>query len=333
MKLHFAIVGCGHIASRHAENILRHGKLEAVCDIVPEKAGKMAEAWHCRAYTSYDEMLEREPLINIVAVCSPNGLHAEHSIKALQSGRHVLCEKPMCISLPAAWSMRDTAHFFRKKLFVVKQNRFNPPVQAVKKLIDEGKLGRILSVQVNGFWNRDARYFENSWKGSRDMDGGMLYTQFSHFIDLLIWMVGDLQDIRSIRANQLLKGVIETEDNLVCIGKLTNGALCSLNFSTSCFGRNMEGSVTILGEKGTVKIGGQYLNTLEYQQIEGEPKIQLEYEGSPNQYGFYQGSMSNHHEVYRNIESVLNGDHTSYTNAEDGLKTVALIEKIYASCS
>ncbi len=332
MELQFAIVGCGQIAPRHAVQAARHGKLVAVCDIVPEKAQALASTYSAKPYTSFDEMLEKEPTVNVVVVCTPNGLHAEHSIKSLQQGRHVICEKPMCLSSPAGWSMRDTAHFFRKELFVVKQNRFNPPVQKVRQWLGEGRLGKIVSIQVNGFWNRGAAYYQNSWKGQQEMDGGILFTQFSHFIDLLIWYFGEIKEVRAFRKNQLLNGVIQTEDNVVCAGEMENGALLSMHFSVNSYGQNREGSMTILGEKGMVKIGGQYLNTLEYASGEGLDTI-LETSGKPaNDYGTYQGSMSNHDQVYDQVVARLTGKNALYTGAEDGLRTVAAIEKIYRSC-
>jgi len=332
MRLNFALVGCGNIAPRHAENMVKHGHLISVCDIVPEKADRLAQSFKARAYYSFDEMLKNEPSALVIAVCTPNGLHAEHTIKALQDGRHVICEKPMCLSLPAAWSMRDTAHFFRRNLFVVKQNRYNPPVQAVKSLLENNKLGKITGVQVNGFWNRDKKYYTGGWKGTKDLDGGILFTQFSHFIDLVCWFFGTPKNFRGYKKNLLLQGISETEDNVVCIAELPQGGLCTFHFSVNTYGKNKEGSITIIGEKGTVKIGGQYLNTLEYQCVEALEPIELSGAVSANDYGFYQGSMSNHDKVYENIVQALNGNSVRSTNAEDGLKTVEVIEKMYASC-
>src|SRR5215217_8927092 len=166
----FALIGCGRISKRHAENIQRVGNLLAVCDIIPEKADRLAKEYSCTAYYSIDDLLKNETDVDIVSICTPNGFHAEHSIKSLQAGRHVLCEKPMCIAIEAGWSMMDTAHFFRRKLFVVKQNRFNPPVQFVKQLLDENKLGKILSFQLNCFWNRPQEYYNEGWRGTKTID-------------------------------------------------------------------------------------------------------------------------------------------------------------------
>lgn len=331
-ELNFGIIGCGRIASRHAEQIVRVGRLAAVCDIVSEKATRLAKQYHAAAYVSIAELLDKEKTIDVVAVCTPNGLHATHAIQALQAGKHVLCEKPMCLTSADAAGMQHAALKAGKKLFVVKQNRYNPPVTAVKDLIDKGRLGRIFSVQVTGFWNRNKNYFENSWKGTKKLDGGMLFTQFSHFIDLVYWLAGDIKTVKAIKKNLLLQHIIETEDNCAVIAEFESGAIGSFHFSINAFEKNMEGSITLIAEKGTVKIGGQYLNTLEYQRMDGLEPIILPKGNPANDYGFYEGSMSNHGMVYENLVKALHEPGHSFAGAEDGMKTVEIIEKIYASC-
>src|SRR4029077_9039085 len=195
--LQFAIVGCGRIAQRHAEHIHNVGNLVAVCDIVPEKAADIAGKYKASFYNNIDELLKQEKKVDVISVCTPNGLHAEHSIKALQAGFHVLCEKPMALTTQDCSAMIHAAERSNKRLFIVKQNRFNPPVAAVKNLIDEGRLGKIFSVQLNCFWNRNPAYYKNSWKGTKALDGGTLFTQFSHFIDLLYWMIGDVDRVQA----------------------------------------------------------------------------------------------------------------------------------------
>jgi len=331
-ELNFAIIGCGKIAPRHAENIACTGKLVAVCDIVTEKADLLASQYQARAYKTLNELLKNEPGIDIVTVCTPNGLHAEHSIQSLEAGKHVLCEKPMCISTADAALMKKTAITAGKNLFVVKQNRYNPPVVAVKELIENNNLGKILSVQVNGFWNRDKRYFSNGWKGTKKLDGGILFTQFSHFIDLVYWLAGNIKTVKAIKKNLLLKDTIETEDNCVVIAEFESGALGSFHFSINAFEKNMEGSITLIAEKGTVKIGGQYLNTLEYQRVAGIGPVKIDKGNISNDYGFYEGSMSNHNKVYENLLIALKNPGHAFANVEDGMKTVEIIERIYASC-
>jgi UDP-N-acetyl-2-amino-2-deoxyglucuronate dehydrogenase len=330
--LRFAIVGCGRIAQRHAEHIQRLGKLVAVCDIDPEKARTLGDKCGAKSFTHIDDMLRQHSgEIDVVSVCSPNGLHAEHSIKALQAGVHVLCEKPMALSVQDCGDMITAAERANKRLFIVKQNRFNPPVAAVKALIDEKRLGRIYSVQLNCFWNRNEAYYKNSWKGTKALDGGTLFTQFSHFIDLLYWMVGDVKEVSGFTGNMGHEGIIEFEDNGVVSMKFYNGAIGTVNYTVNSHQKNMEGSLTIFGEKGTVKIGGQYLNELEYQEIEGYKIENLPPGNPPNQYGQYQGSMSNHDKVYENLLEVLNGNGVIATNGFEGLKTVEIIDRIYSN--
>ena len=327
----FAIIGCGRIAQRHAEHIAKVGKLVAICDIVSEKADALANQYGANAYYDIAELLSVEKDIDVVSICSPNGLHATHSILSLNAGFHVLCEKPMAISASDCGKMIQAAEKANRRLFAIKQNRFNPPVAAVKKIIDEGKLGKILSVQLSCFWNRNNEYYENSWKGTSDLDGGTLYTQFSHFVDLLFWMIGDVDEVFSYTSNYMHKGIIEFEDTGVVILKFQNGVLGTINYTVNSFEKNMEGSLTIFGEKGTVKIGGQYLNELEYQNIENYSITNLPEGNKPNHYGNYVGSMSNHDKVYQNVVDVLCNQAAINTSAFEAMKTVEIIEKIYQS--
>lgn len=331
-KIRFAIVGCGRIAERHAEQISRIGILNAVCDIVESRANQFGEKYGAAVYTDYDTMLLNEKDLDVISVCTPNGLHAEHSIKAFRSGMHVLCEKPMAISVIDCGEMIREAEKANKRLFVVKQNRYNPPVQAIKKALDENRLGKILSIQLNCFWNRNTEYYTNSdWKGTVSLDGGTLFTQFSHFIDLLYWMFGDVKRVDAITKNLNHKDIIEFEDTGVVILEFYNGIIGTINYTVNSFDRNMEGSLTIFGENGTVKIGGQYLNELEYQNIRNFSISNLPEGNPPNNYGRYMGSMSNHNKVYDNVIDVLINGGIINTNGFEGLKTVEIIDKIYSS--
>lgn len=330
-KIKFAIVGCGRIAQRHAEHANNFGQLVAVCDIDKEKADTLAKKYNARAYYDLTEMLVAEKDVQVVSICSPNGLHAKHSIESLKAGFHVLCEKPMAIDVNDCGEMIKVAEQVNKRLFAIKQNRFNPPVEAVKKVIEEGRLGKIYSVQLSCFWNRNPDYYHNSWKGTKKLDGGTLYTQFSHFIDLLYWIIGDIKEATAYTGNFAHKDIIEFEDTGAVILKFHNGAIGTVNYTVNSYGKNMEGSLTIFGEKGTVKIGGQYLNELEYQNIEGYTIKDLPEGNKPNNYGNYVGSMSNHDKVYQNLIDVLDNNASISTSAFEGLKTVEIIDKIYAS--
>jgi predicted dehydrogenase len=327
--IQFALIGCGRIAQRHAEHINKFGKLIAVCDVVKEKADALATQYGATAYYNITDLLVNEKDVQVVSVCSPNGLHATHSIESLKAGFHVLCEKPMAINVNDCGEMIKVAEQANKRLFAIKQNRFNPPVEAVKKAIEEGRLGKIYSVQLSCFWNRNEDYYANSWKGTKDLDGGTLYTQFSHFVDLLYWMIGDIKDVEAYTANFAHKDIIEFEDTGVVILKFQNGAIGTINYTVNSYGKNMEGSLTIFGEKGTVKIGGQYLNELEYQNIENYKIENLAEGNKPNNYGSYMGSMSNHDKVYENLVDVLKNNASISTNAFEALKTVEIIDKIY----
>lgn len=330
-KLRFALIGCGRIANRHAEHINNYAQIGAVCDIDKEKADAFAEKYNVKAYYTVEDLLAHENDIEVASICTPNGLHAQHSISALRAGYHVLCEKPLATNVHDCGEMIKTAEMCNRRLFAIKQNRFNPPVAAVKKAIDEGRLGKIYSVQLSCFWNRNPEYYENSWKGTKDLDGGTLYTQFSHFIDLLYWMIGDVKNAKAFTGNFDHKGIIDFEDTGAVILEFYNGAIGTINYTVNSYGKNMEGSLTIFGEKGTVKIGGQYLNEMEYQNIK-DFKIENLPEGNKaNSYGNYQGSMSNHDHVYMNLIDVLSNNAMISTSAFEGLKTVEFIDKIYSS--
>jgi UDP-N-acetyl-2-amino-2-deoxyglucuronate dehydrogenase len=333
LPMNFAIVGCGRIAQRHAEHISSRGNLRAVCDVDFDRAQKLGSQYDAVAYVSIEDMLAGEPDIDIVAICSPNGHHREHSILALEAGRHVLCEKPMALSAHDCGEMIKSAERCNRRLFVVKQNRFNPPIAGLKEAIDRGVLGKLYSLQLSCFWNRNNDYYKDSWKGSRDLDGGTLYTQFSHFIDLLYWMVGDVDEVSAMTDNFGHQGTIEFEDTGVVVLRFQNGVLGTVNFTVNSYDGNMEGSLVIFGEKGTVKVGGQYLNELEYQRIEGVELETTAVARPPNEYGGYQGSMSNHDKVYDNLIDVFMHGASISTNSFEALKTVEIIEKIYRAAA
>ncbi|MEO1786929.1 MAG: Gfo/Idh/MocA family oxidoreductase [Pseudomonadota bacterium] len=326
----FAIVGCGRIGTRHAGFASKLGNLHGVCDIVPTRAETIANDTGADAFTDFETMLERlKGQANLVSVCTPNGLHAEHTIKAFEHGYHVLCEKPMALSVHDCGEMIKAGERANKRLFVVKQNRYNPPVEHLKALIDTGKLGRIYSVHLNCFWNRNDNYYKSDWKGTKALDGGTLYTQFSHFVDLLYWLAGDVRDVQAFTENYTHQHSIEFEDSGVAILRFHSGAIGTVSFTINSYNKNMEGSLTLFCEKGTIKIGGQYLNEIEYENIEGMAPSEIAEGRSANEYGDYQGSMSNHEDVYNNVLDVLTSGGSISTVGFEGLKTVEIIDKIY----
>ena len=328
MSLRFAIIGCGRIAVRHADQIIKLGTLTAVCDTNIQKSNLFAQKYRAKPYSSLEELLNNEQRLDVICICTPNGLHAAHSILALKAGVNVLCEKPLCINMEDGRKMLDTALNINKNIFVVKQNRYNPPIVFLKQLISEQKLGKILNFQINCFWNRPDAYYVD-WKGTKDLDGGTLFTQFSHFIDLLYWLLGDVAEVKSISKNFLHES-IEIEDSGVVLFEMKNAAIGTLNYTVNSFASNMEGSFTVFGEFGTVKVGGQYLNELEYCNVKNMEFPILPKGNAANGYGFYQGSMSNHDKVYENLVKVLANPSHEFASGEDGLKTVEIIEKIYS---
>lgn len=331
MTIKFGIVGCGRIAERHAKHILNHpeAELTGVYDIKESKSEQFARQFNTSAKSTLEELLSDKD-IDIINICSPNGVHYEGAMQALEHNKNVLVEKPMALKKSHCEEMINKSLKIDKKLFVVKQNRFNPPVAALKELIQSNKLGKIYQVVINCFWNRNEDYYADSdWKGTKLLDGGTLYTQFSHFIDIFYYLFGDIEVIGGILSNIHLKDVIEFEDTGNFIFAFKNGALGSFNYTTSAFGQNMEGSITVFAENGTIKIGGQYLNALDYQKTNGFDIENLPMSGPSNDYGHYQGSMSNHDKLLHNVIQALKGRESIMTNAFEGMKIVEIIENFY----
>jgi predicted dehydrogenase len=329
-KIRFAIIGCGRIAERHAMHASNFGELVAVCDIVKEKANTIAEKYQAKAFYAFEELLSQEKNIDVVVICTPNGLHATHSIQSLKAGFHVLVEKPMAITVSDCDEMMQVAEAVGKQIFTVIQNRFNPPVAALKKAIDQNKVGQLYSFQLNCFWHRPADYYLNSWHGTV-LDGGVLYTQFSHFIDLLYWLFGAVATVKAITQNFAHQTQMLGEDSGVVLVELQNRAIGTINYSVNATHKNAEGSLTIIAEHLTLKIGGEYLNTVAYQQGTAIQIFDTVSEQPPNEYGSYQGSMSNHHLVYENLIQTLQQGLPYYATAHEAMKAVEIIERIYRS--
>jgi len=327
-ELQFAIIGCGKISARHAEQASKLGKLVAVCDIVKEKADSLALKYNSKAFYTVADLFKSVGKVDITAVCTPNGLHSEHSIIALNSDSNVLCEKPMSISSDTAKQMMQTAEKNKRKLFVVKSTRYNPALAELKNIVTENKLGKLFSFQLNCFWNRPIEYYNDGWRGSLKLDGGTLYTQFSHYIDAMLWLFGDVKSVNGFRKNFNHTGAIEFEDSGSLSMAMENGMTGGVNWSVNSYKKNMEVSLTLLAEKGSIRIAGEYMNKIEYQLCENT-EVQQAMEGKANDYGFYKGSMSNHDKVYENMLKALVDDSHPFSNATDGLKTVELIERIY----
>ncbi len=332
MDIKFGILGCGYVAQRHAQHINAHphAQLIAVHDIDTEKGVQFAERFETQHFPSSEKLLAQD--LDIVAICTPNGDHHVSSLKVLAANKHCLVEKPMSISKVNCESMIAAAMQASRHLFIVKQNRYNPPVQAVKQLLENRKLGKILSVNVNCFWNRNEQYYaQSSWRGTKSLDGGCLFTQYSHFVDILFYLFGDIESIAGKCDNFSHQGIIEFEDAGNVLFKFKESkALGNLSFTISSFQQNMEGSICIFAENATIKIGGKYLNMIDYQKTDGFDIDDLPSSGPANNYGFYEGSMSNHDKVIHNVVETLNGRARIMTNAMEGMKVVEIIEDMYA---
>jgi predicted dehydrogenase len=327
----FALLGCGNIGHIHADIIQQVGLLKAVCDIDVTNANDFAKKYQCQSFSSITQLLENKNPAQVLVICTPNGLHAQHAIQALSAGMHVLVEKPLALTAADCQLMIQAAQINNKVLMVVKQNRFNPPVIAVKKLINNEALGKIYSIQLNCLWHRNANYYkESSWRGSLNLDGGVLFTQFSHFVDVLLWFVQIKPTaIQAFAANMAHQSITEFEDTGIVNIQFANGTLAAIHFSTNAYGKNAEGSILINAEKGIVKIGGTYLNEITYQNLGEGNLLVSETSYSANQYNGYEGSMRNHDKVYENFLQLLQHQNNPFITNEEALNTVDFIEKIH----
>lgn len=335
-NIKFAVIGCGHIGKRHAEMISRNqeSELVALVDIKPKESLNI-DQHDVPFFSSVDELLSSDiaASIDVINIASPNGYHAEHALKALEAKKHVVIEKPMALNRQDAEKVIYKALHVHKQVFAVMQNRYSPPSAWIKEVIDSGVLGKIFMVQLNCYWNRDNRYYKaDSWHGKKDLDGGTLFTQFSHFIDLMYWLFGDIQNVNSRFANFNHSQLTEfKEDSGVINFEFVNGGLGCLNFSTSIWDKNLESSMTIVAEHGSVKIGGQYMDKVEVCHIKDYQMPELAPTNPGNDYGAYKGSAANHHFIIENVVDVLKNRATITTNALEGLKVVDIIEKMYNS--
>ena len=327
----FAVVGTGHIGKRHAEMIQRASEadLVALVDIRSQKECG-AEDFNVPFFSSIEELLQSDFDIDVVNICTPNGLHAAQSLKALEMKKHVVCEKPMGLSKDNCEKIIFKALEVSRQVFCVMQNRYSPPSQWIKSLITDGIMGEIFMVQLNCYWNRDNRYYkQGGWKGTQELDGGTLYTQFSHFIDIMYWLFGDIDNIQGKFKDFIHQHSTDFEDSGFVSFDFVNGGMGSLNYSTAVANQNLESSMTIIGENGSVKIGGQYMNDVEICNIKDYEMPVLAASNPANDYGPYKGSAANHNYVISNVIDGVKGRKSPTTNALEGMKVVEIIERIY----
>jgi len=331
-KIKFAVVGLGSIGKRHIAvlDAEPNAEIVAICDTDENKCIELSGLYGgLKWYNDFDTMLG-EVQADVVNIVTPHALHKSMSIAASKKGFNVLVEKPMALSVEDCNEMNIAAQKSGVKLWVVKQNRHNVPVRLAKEAIAAGRLGKIFMIKCDILWNRYQGYYDDSpWRGILKEEGGALFTQASHFIDLLIWWCGDIVSVKGHMETQ--NHSIETEDSGCAIMKFSSGTIGSLVWTTCVYNKNYEGSITIIGERGTIKIGGKYLNKIEYWDVEGFPLDEnIEYTDLPNAYGKYQGTSSNHDKVISDLINELRTGNGTMVDGFEGVKTIDAIEKIYS---
>jgi predicted dehydrogenase len=330
-KIKFAVIGAGHIGKRHAEMIRREEEAELVAMVdVRSKEACDAVDFEVPFFETVEALIASGIEFDVMNVCTPNGFHATQSIAGLTAKKHIVCEKPMGLTKDSCEKVIFKSLQVNKQVFCVMQNRYSPPSVWIKELIESGKMGEIFMVQLNCYWNRDERYYkQGGWKGTKDLDGGTLFTQFSHFIDIMYWLFGDIDNIQGKFADFTHQDSTDFEDSGFVSFDFVDGGMGSINYSTAVANQNLESSITIIGKNGSVKIGGQYMNEVEVCNIKDYEMPELAPTNPGNDYGAYKGSAANHNFVIKNVIDTLKDRTSATTNALEGMKVVEIIERIY----
>jgi UDP-N-acetyl-2-amino-2-deoxyglucuronate dehydrogenase len=324
-----ALLGCGRISRNHFDAIAKVDGLSvsAVCDVVEQRAKEAGEKLGVPWFTSYETMLREAPC-EVVTIATPSGLHPAHGILAAKAAKHVVCEKPMAITLASADELVHACDDANVKLFVVKQNRLNPPVQLLKRAMDKGRFGKIYLANTTVRWTRPQEYYDQApWRGTWEFDGGAFMNQASHYVDLMQWLVGPVESV--IAKTATLARKIEAEDTGIAVLRFRSGALGCIEVTMLTYPKNLEGSITILGEKGTAKIGGTAVNKVEHWEFADadadDALVEASNTNPSSVYGF------GHEGYYRNVLSVLRGEAVADTDGRGGRKSLELILGIYQS--
>jgi UDP-N-acetyl-2-amino-2-deoxyglucuronate dehydrogenase len=328
--IRFALVGCGRISGNHLEALRQHAgraDLVAVCDIRPEALAAAVAKTGARGFGSLDDLLAHSDA-DIVVLATPSGLHPRQAMQVARAGRHVLTEKPMATKWDEGMDMVRVCREAGVKLFVVKQNRLNATMQALKKAMDEGRFGRIYMVNVNVFWTRPQSYYDDApWRGRWDMDGGAFLNQASHYVDMVDWLVGPVDSVHAYTAT--LARDIEAEDTGVMSLRLRRGGLASINVTMLAHGKNFEGSITLLGEHGTVRVGGVAINRIDHWEFDeprpGDDEIRAASYQTSSVYGF------GHPLYYANVIDTLRGDASAQVDGYEGLRSLEVVIAAYRS--
>jgi len=328
-RIRFALIGCGNVAKKHAESLRRIDSVElaAVCDLDEAKAQVLATEYNVPFYTDNRKMIESEK-IDIVTVLTPSGDHAERVLDLVKFRKHLVVEKPMALRLEDASEMIRTCDEAGIKLFVVHQNRHNKPIHALRKAIDKGRFGKLVLGTVRVRWKRTQAYYDASpWRGTWAWDGGVLTNQASHHIDMLEWMMGDVESVTAMTATRLAK--IEAEDTGVAILRFRNGALGVVEATTATRPKDLEGSISILGEKGSVVVGGfamDRLVTWEFSEPQPEDELIFETHGeNPKEFAW------NHREYLKGVVETIQKDRKALVDGLEGRKSLELLNALYES--
>ncbi|MFH1307823.1 MAG: Gfo/Idh/MocA family oxidoreductase [archaeon] len=288
--VNFAIVGCGRVSGKHISSLkqIPKAKIVAVCDTKESRAIEVAKDCQCKCYFDYDEML-RNPEIEVVNICAPTGMHAEMTVKAAKADKHIVCEKPIALTMKDATEMIKACKENNVKLFIVKQNRYNPPIMHLKKAIEVGRFGKIYIANTTIRWSRNQQYYDqDEWRGTILQDGGVLMNQTAHHTDMLRWLVGDVESVFCKKDTFAHK--IETEDSAVAVLKFKNGAIGTYEGTTCTFPKDLKGSISVLGERGSVEIGGFAMNKMDIWQfsetLPEDAEIVHTITNPPNVYGY-----------------------------------------------
>jgi predicted dehydrogenase len=327
--LRFGIIGCGRVAPRHAQSIkqIADAELIAAADVIETRAIHFQEEYGLKPYTDYKELLARDD-IDVVNICTPSGMHADLGIEALEAGKHVIVEKPIALSTVDADRLIETSRRVNRKLCVILQNRYNPPMKDLYAAVHSGKIGRVLLGNATVRWYRPQSYYEDGWHGTWVMDGGALMNQSIHHIDALQWIMGDVETVFAFTGTLAHK--MEAEDTGVVVLRFKNGALGSIEGSTVTYPQNLEGSVTIFGERGSLKVGGTALNRKVMWKIQGELEMESEIithdiVDPPSVYG------NSHRHVIQDMIQAIREDRMPATHGTEGKRSLAVVEAIYES--
>jgi len=327
--LRIGLLGCGRISKNHFEAIAAQPDAQCIscCDIIEERTREAAQKHNIPTWTTnYEEMLQN-PDIDLISICTPSGLHPAHGILAAKAGKHVLTEKPMACRLAEADELIKACDEAGVKLFVVLQNRLNPSIQLVRRAFEEGRFGKIYMITSNVFWTRPQDYYDMApWRGTWKLDGGAFMNQASHYVDMVQWFGGPIAEVKSITAT--LARNIEAEDTGSAIIRFQNGAIGSINVTMLTYPKNIEGSITILGEKGTVRVGGMAMNTIEHWEFidtrEYDKEVSQANYNPTSVYGF------GHNGYYCNVVNNLNCESPASSDGREGRKSLELLNLIYS---